>query len=345
MVLPSIPEFNEETKYKDYKFWLSRNGCKPSTIYRHVNALKLFAKNKVGLNFEEIEGFIYRLKEEGKKAAYLNTLINTAARWGRFNGDIELTKIRRFKKEAFMKATMSDDEIIAFLSCPPPTGGAKMKVHWHRWTVFFSICAYTGMRMGEVANLTRQNVDLGRGLFTIEDTKTHQPRMVPIPDNITKLLNKYMQNLTGEFLFPSPKGGHTKVGKNGEVFDSADWHYNFKRRIRMLGIERTNLTPYSLRHSLISRLLEEDVNLYKVMKLVGHSDVKTTLGYTHLTTKDIVNALKKHPLVRRHTDPKTILRAMVELIESFSLDSDQRFNFKLTQSTKKLELSLEIMED
>jgi hypothetical protein len=49
--------------------------------------------------------------------------------------------------------------------------------------------------------------------------------------------------------------------------------------------------------------------------------------YTHLTTKDINNALKKHPLVRKHTEPYEMIKSITEHIEAYGLYQDQRFDY------------------
>lgn len=227
---------------------------------------------------------------------------------------------------------MSDEEIEAFLGLPCPfqraihrTGKVFFRPtdtkRWERMTLFWKICAYTGMRPGEVAHLEIESVDFGRGVFVLTDTKT-VPRLVPIPPNIKESIDWYCKSLLGKFLFPSARGGNHNG--TGPVVDSVDWHYDFHRRIDRLGIKRTNLTPYSLRHSLITRLLEEDVNLFKVQKIVGHRRIETTAQYTHLTTKDIQEAIRKHPLIRKATDPRSILRALLDTCNSL-FEKDERF--------------------
>lgn len=46
-----------------------------------------------------------------------------------------------------------------------------------------------------------------------------------------------------------------------------------------------NGVPHSLRHSFATHLIESGTDIQTVQKLMGHKDVKTTLGYVHVTQK------------------------------------------------------------
>lgn len=192
--------------------------------------------------------------------------------------------------------------------------------------------------------LRTENLDFGRGVFVLEDTKTNDTRLVPIPPNLKDKLNHYLaeQHLgPKEYLFASTRGGN-KDG-NTPVFDNVDWHYNFHARLRRLGIRRPHLTPYSLRHSFITRLLEEDVNLFKVQKIVGHRRLSTTAQYTHMTTKDLIRAINKDPLIMKYTDPNNTLDTIEEVISS--LRSDSRFHLKTERGPGRLTFEIEVCRD
>jgi Phage integrase family len=81
------------------------------------------------------------------------------------------------------------------------------------------------------------------------------------------------------------------------------WREQFDKRITYLRIDRPKLSTYSLRHSFITRMLDQDVNLFKVQQMVGHRQLSTTAHYTHMTSKNLVRAIRKDSLGRNDLSP------------------------------------------
>lgn len=325
-----------------YQLYCSQNGYKKSTMRTNIILFKYLFRECPDLSEAQIVSFFLKLKSTGRKNHHINKYISVLNTINTFHPLLYIPTY--FKAEpAGIKSTMSDQEIESFLNLPCPT-----KVHtsrygkkticftdpkgYIRYTMFWKICAFSGMRMGEVAHLTVDRVDFGRNVFILVETKTNTPRMVPIAPNIVQDLKAYISELETDVLFPSARGGKYK----GDVIDDVDWNYNFKKRIERLGIKRKGLTPYSFRHSMCTRLLEEDVSFPKVMKIMGHKRAETTLQYEHLTTKDIQTAVLKHSLIQRSTDPENILNSLAQKVEEFNIRHDNRFFFKMTRENGAL---------
>lgn len=307
-----------------FGLFLRRRGNAESSIRVKTFVIHKLLREIPALTREAIEQWLERRLDAGCSPRTIQTNIIAIRLYGQFIGDTEIAGIPFLHKvgQAY-KATMSDEEVEQFLALPCNYKFTYRQKWWGRYTMFWQIVAYSGMRTGEVAGLRIGDVDFGRNVFVLQHTKTSIPRVVPIAPNIQTSLRQYIEVLEGEFLFAK---------RNGVPIDSRNWGENFHHRIERMGIKRMGLTPYSLRHSFITRLLEEDVNLFKVQKIVGHRNIETTAQYTHLTTKDIENAIKKHPLIRRTTEPKEILIALADLIKSFHLENDPRFNYRIEEN-------------
>lgn len=315
-----------------FELFLQQSGRKKSTIYRLIKAFDRLEREAPTLGQEELETFFLKLLKEGKRHSYLNSFINFLRVYNQYQPIPYIPK--EFKDQAVVKSTMSDKEIEEFLNLPCPTCKVRTKSGWttrrtdskgwNMWTMFFTIMAYTGMRTGEVAQLAVNDIDFGRQVFMLKDTKTNTPRMVPLPPSIQAVLRQYTSDCQTRQLFPTRRNSKSKVVKN------SDWHYNFHKRINIMGIKRQGLTPYSLRHSFITRMLEEDVNIFKVQKIVGHKQLSTTAGYTHLTTKDIIKTIKRDRLTLQ-SSPAQVIKLIREFVEDLELDTSQ-YSFSFTEN-------------
>lgn len=324
---------------EDFYLYLKRRGNTEETIKTKFYVLHRLFRELPDLSLSHIEAWFTQELQRKKSSRYINIIVNALRVYGQFLGNKELAQIHFLPEEPAIKSTMSDEEILRFLSLPseikvPRHQHGKivyMKVKpkwWNKYTMFWTIVAYSGMRTGEVAGLTIDDIDFGRNVFILEHTKIKQPRYVPIAPNVVERLKKYIAVLTTEYLFPA----NNQVGH----FQVYNWVEDFDRRMKRLGIKRKGLTPYSLRHSFITRLLEEDVSIMKVMKIAGHTNIQTTVNYTHLTTKDIQQAITKHPLIRQETDPKSILVSLLDLIKSFHLENDPRFHYRIEENDNSI---------
>lgn len=323
-------------KIEDFSIYCQSRGIKLSTLRLHiygVNRLMKFCglKNLKDVRIGHVYSFIDELHRIGCKNRYINIFIGTFKVLGHFLKRKKLEKLRDLKEEVFIKATMADDEIERFLSIPP-TKYSNIE-NWKLWRLFFSVLAFSGMRPGEVANLTPDCVDFGRGVFILEDTKTNEPRYVPIPEHLRDELERCIAKTKHD--------GIIFATMHGNKFDDTQWHYHFHTGINKLGIRRKNLSVYSLRHSCLTRLVEEDVNITKVQKIAGHRRIETTLQYTHLTTKDIVEALKKDRMTMKYLNAQTLLD-MVERFTDNLIKGNTHVFYRKNQESGLLEISLKL---
>jgi integrase len=305
-----------------YNYLLLNKHCAKSTARLYCANIQLLLRNGE-LNFEKFQQFLAKSLET-LKPNYLRNIVSAAKIYTQFLKDCNRDYDPLFltcqypKANQTNKAILNDDEIEAIINLP--IGFNQKGFYYHRFTMFIKILAFTGMRPGEAGTLTKSTIDFGRNCFCLVETKNGHSRLVPIPPNIRKDLQNYLNILQTDKLFPG--------------IDATDWGDNFKKRCLKLGIYRKGLSIYSLRHSLITRLIEEDVNLFKIQKIVGHRKVDTTAAYTHLTTKDIQQAILKHPLIRKQTDPKLIIQSIKEMIESYDLQNNSEINYKSKETNR-----------
>jgi len=151
------------------------------------------------------------------------------------------------------------------------------------------ILYYTGVRIGECLALTKADFDMRNGKLRINkslegETKTAAGvRSIPIAPPLAASLRAYLPTLTGDdaLLFPNQKGGLLTVGNTYRRWD--------RLREKVFGsYAAEDITPHLFRHNYASDLYKAGVDLKSAQYLLGHTDVKTTLGiYTHFGEGDI----------------------------------------------------------
>lgn len=136
----------------------------------------------------------------------------------------------------------------------------------------------TGARKREVLDAKWEDLNLDKRLWRIEFNKTGQTRHVPLSQGMLSLLEKLPRREGNEYLFPSPKTGKPFVS----IFNS----WNTARH--NAGLKDVRI--HDLRHSFASYLINQGHSLYEVQKLLGHTQVKTTQRYAHLSNESLLNA-------------------------------------------------------
>jgi integrase/recombinase XerD len=132
-----------------------------------------------------------------------------------------------------------------------------------------------GLRVSEIVNLKIEDVDSKRMLIHIKNAKGKKDRMVPLSDNVLGILRQYYRKYKSkDYLFNGQNSLRYSIGSCQKIY---------KKYID----NKTSI--HNLRHSCFTNLLENGTELKLISKLAGHSSVKTTEIYTHISTNIIKN--------------------------------------------------------
>jgi len=147
------------------------------------------------------------------------------------------------------------------------------------------LAAMTGLRRGELINLTWQDIDLAKGTILVRSSLSYQTkggkiRLVPMNSTVRTMLES-MEKREG-YLFPGDRGGKY----NGDHLGR-----RFKSTIRRCGLN-PKLHFHSLRHTFASLLVKEGVSLYHVQRLLGHSSPRVTEIYSHLGSTELYGSVE-----------------------------------------------------
>jgi integrase len=136
----------------------------------------------------------------------------------------------------------------------------------------------TGARKREVLDARWEDFDIERRSWRIHTTKLGRPRHVPLSDGAVALLHSMKRFDDCPWAFPNPQTLKPYVS----IF------YSWNSARKAAGLKDVRI--HDLRHSFASFLVNAGRSLYEVQHLLGHTQVKTTQRYSHLTKDTLLDA-------------------------------------------------------
>ena len=135
----------------------------------------------------------------------------------------------------------------------------------------------TGARKREVLDARWEDFDFEHRHWRIHTTKLGKPRFVPMSDGVVNLLGS-IPRFDCEWVFPNPKTLKPYVS----IFCS--WNTTRGKA------DLQDVRIHDLRHSYASFLVNAGRSLYEVQRLLGHTQIKTTQRYAHLSHDTLLDA-------------------------------------------------------
>ncbi|MBN1105752.1 MAG: integron integrase [Deltaproteobacteria bacterium] len=209
----------------------------------------------------------------------------------------------RAKRKPYVPVVLSRPEIDAILTHLSPPHDLVVKLLYG-----------CGLRLFECLNLRIHCFNFDAGILTIHDGKGQKDRTVPIPQTIVPELRAHLESLkdlhqrdmvrkfngvflvnalelkfknaakdlTWQWFFPAKQ--LTSVDKTGERrrYHLHETHvqHAIKEAVRKARICK-RASAHTFRHSFASHLLQANYDIRTIQELLGHSDVRTTMIYTH----------------------------------------------------------------
>lgn len=263
------------------------------------------------LGAAEVEQFLTHLAVNGKVAASTQNQAKSALLFlyqEVLAMDLPwLDKVEKARAPKRLPVVLTRDEVQAVLTRLSGT-------HW----LIASLLYGTGMRIMEGLRLRVKDVDFKRREILIRDGKGFKDRVTMLPVSLAAALQTHLTRVRGlheadlqqgfgavylpdalarkyptaarewawQYVFPA--GRLSTDPRSGEVrrhhVQDQSVQRAIKQAVRDAGLTKP-ATPHTLRHSFATHLLEGGYDIRTVQELLGHSDVSTTMIYTHVLNK------------------------------------------------------------
>lgn len=235
------------------------------------------------LTAEVLEEFKSKRKENGTMPATINrevSILRRAAAIGKQRGYVaaDLGSVAKMPVPKKRPVFFSEDEIQVMLGKADPF-----------WRTVVYLGYYAGVRLGEMLNLGWQDVDFARQELRITPKEGWNPK-----DGEAREIDLHPTLAEHLKAWKAVSSQHERV----VPWDRKTHQFSmmFSAFLRRCGIEKGSL--HSLRHSFASHLAMRDVNLLKIARLMGHSNVQTTQIYAHLQPSSLREAVLRLPAIQ-----------------------------------------------
>jgi site-specific recombinase XerD len=142
-----------------------------------------------------------------------------------------------------------------------------------------------GLRVSEAVSLRPAALDMQSCRLVVKDGKGGKDRVLWISEDLRDLVGRWKAcRPESTWLFPTRTAKKTSPRSVRRTVKT----YAHKAAI----VNADEISPHTLRHTFATRLLRRTGNIRMVQKALGHSDLSTTMLYTHIVDDELEDAMK-----------------------------------------------------
>jgi integrase len=302
VVGPTIEEFFL-SKYLPYVKSYKRSWISDDSMVRNHIVPKIGALQMGGVSAPDVAVFLEKMKSQSYAVGTCNRALvllrygfELAIRWKTQGVEANPVKeIKNLKDDNRIERYLSNDQAEKLLSAVKQSE-SEMLQH----IVLFLI--YTGARKREVLDARWKDIDWDQRSWRIPKTKSGKVRHVPLSSGAYEVLNTLkklllaghwgaglrpasFEQVPDQFIFMNTRTGKAYVS----------FYYSWHAARNRAGMPEFRV--HDLRHSFASFLVNAGRSLYEVQDLLGHSDIRTTSRYAHLSRERLISAVQAVPLL------------------------------------------------
>lgn len=255
---------------------LSLKNYSPNTRKNYRNWFILFlqsfpGRKPSGITQDEVMQFLVRFRQSPRWSASSQNQVISAIKFFYeqvLNRPKEVYELPRAQKPNQLPSVFSVEEIKAML-----TACENLK---HKTILCMAYAG--GLRVSEIVQLKIKDVDSKRMVLNIRQAKGLKDRQTMLSAKLLLLFREYYKEYKPNvWLFEGQYGGQYSTRSVQLVLENI----KTKARITRKG------SIHALRHSFATHLFEGGTDILSIKELLGHQSIRTTMIYTHVSTKHI----------------------------------------------------------
>ena len=294
-------------KWEDIKEYLltdRKHSDKESSILADKSRYTLLAAQFLTRDFNRtnFNKFIGELKAKGYSHSYINNFIKMGKIVDKY---FEINQIQDYtyfpEVKALPRSILTPEEIEKLANVH--IGYKQMNAYINqRQKTIIMLMGTTGCRVGEALGLKFEDLYMDPYCCIFRDTKTDQDRTVPISQSLHNALQALPK--LGPYIFMSGRG---------QILEQQVITRDLKVRANAINLAKP-IYSHLLRHSYITTMLENGVDISDVGVIVGHRDPKTIMRYKNSLIGHYVDIAHIHPLLKQEMS----WEQQVDVVKRFS---------------------------
>ena len=278
-------EFLKINVINDFISYISKKNYSVNTYTSYINDLYYFyifiKKDLTKVTFEDIKDYLEHLNLKKEKTSSIRRKISSLKSFYKFlyknnyinKKDYPLTKIAYPKMEKKLPKFIYYNDLLEIIN---ESSKDKDGV---RDRLIIEMLYANGVRVSELINIKINDIDFNNRRIIVLG-KGNKERIVYYGEYAEEVLKEYMkthERKNHNYLFVNSRGG--KLTDRGV-------RYIIDNIMSKLSI-KTHVTPHVLRHTFATDMLNNGCDIKVVQELLGHSSLKATEIYTHVTNEHL----------------------------------------------------------
>ena len=276
------------------------------TIKAYQNDLTQFAdfcgQNDLFVAKDVIKSYIASMHEQYKQKTVKRKIASIKAFYNYLENEeiIEINPMRKikteFREERILPRTIPASTIELLLRHMYAIKADDRLTLWEQKILIRDISVVellfaTGLRISELCNLKTERIDLEQGILCIKGKGAKERYLQVGNQTVLQQLNEYANTWKTELV----KSDYFFHNRYGQRYSEQSARRMIQKYVTQAQIDM-HITPHMFRHAFATLLLEEDVDIRYIQKMLGHSSIVTTQIYTEVASKKQMEILKtKHP--------------------------------------------------